>query len=268
MTTPTPSSRVDAYLATLGRSLWLRPRVRREVLEELRPHLEAVDAEAGPAPDALVTAFGDPVLLARRIQAERPWWQTAAPLRPTIALFAACVAWVLVRLVQADETVALVTSWGLAAATALAAAAVARRGVHPLHVLLTGLRPTLLVVGVLVGLGMLDGTGLMVLPVAASALLIAGGLVIGPMLLASDRCGSVRLGLAIFAAPLAYIANVLLNLDFLVVDLRSNLHLSHSDDAELALLTAFAYYMIGYAAACWARRGRSADGITQTVAMA
>lgn len=73
---------LEWYLADLERRLLIRRHARQAILAELRGHLEVLEAERG-APFATVQevrdAFGEPRLLARRLNATVPWRQARPP---------------------------------------------------------------------------------------------------------------------------------------------------------------------------------------------
>jgi hypothetical protein len=75
-------SPIDDFLGRVERRLLVRRRHRREILEEMRGHLESLQAERGadfPDADAIAKAFGEPRGLARTINASVPWTQARLP---------------------------------------------------------------------------------------------------------------------------------------------------------------------------------------------
>ncbi len=216
-----PPAPIDTYLARVDEALWLRRRARRDVLEELRGHLETLDETARRDADTLAREFGEPALLARRIAAERPWWQTTAPWRPTVYLFAYLVVGLMAQICLRGhdaDTLANLISWSDVGAIAVATAAAARRMIHPLHVVMIGMWPALLVTMLMGGALACNGPASyslisVVLTTLASLLIVSLGITVGPALLASPEQWTVRgrrlrVAAAVAAASVAYLASL------------------------------------------------------------
>jgi hypothetical protein len=76
-------SPIDDFLRRVEKRLLVRRRYRREIIEEMRGHLEALQAERDTAfvgAGQIEKVFGEPRTLARRINASVPWTQARLPL--------------------------------------------------------------------------------------------------------------------------------------------------------------------------------------------